>query len=248
MFAAVCVVLAASGHALASGAAVPGWTVLAASSGSSASRWPSPGAYVAAVASPPRWPPDSSSLHALFGLGRHGGAGAAAGGRRADPVRRRTGLRCGSGRLSPAEAQRIVTTAGIDPATVTGGHLAPRPERPGARPTRFARQPAAEPAHAARASAGRARHRLAAPPRRDRALPAGRTVRVRRPPSSWPGPGCVRCAPRWPRTRTPCGSARAPAPGPAHARTAAPLPCPRREALQHTVIRRGPPPAYVRAA
>ncbi|MDX3062082.1 MULTISPECIES: hypothetical protein [Streptomyces] len=123
VFAAVCVVLAASGHAFASGAAVPGWTVLAGFLGvfgvavALAGRERTLLSITAALAA------GQIVLHAVFGLGRHtAGTGAASGDD--SLIRFAAGLVCGAGpaQLSAGEAHRIVTTAGIDPTTVTGGH------------------------------------------------------------------------------------------------------------------------------
>ncbi|MGW1410243.1 hypothetical protein [Streptomyces sp. NPDC002403] len=122
VFTAVCVALSAAGHSLASCAAVPWWTLLAGFLGTFAAVAPFAGrerslpSIAAALAG------GQIALHALFGMGTHG-----------TPVNTATGddslirfaasLVCGAGpaQLSAAEAHRIVTTAGIDPASVTAG-------------------------------------------------------------------------------------------------------------------------------
>ncbi|AWL39565.1 MULTISPECIES: hypothetical protein [Streptomyces] len=123
VFTAVCVALAAAGHSLAAGAGVPGWTLVVGFLGVFAAvavlagrerRLPS---IVAALAA------GQIALHALFGLDRHAPVPAAASGD--DPlVRFAASLVCGAGpaQLSAGEAHRIVTTAGIDPAAVAQGH------------------------------------------------------------------------------------------------------------------------------
>ncbi|MFF3643014.1 hypothetical protein [Streptomyces sp. NPDC002564] len=115
-FAAVCVALSAGGHVLASCVSVPLWTLGAGF------------ALVLAVALPLAGRARSLpgivallalgqlGLHALFGLGQHGGAAAAPSGD-ATLVERAARLVCGAGAatISPAQAHRILTTAGLGP-------------------------------------------------------------------------------------------------------------------------------------
>ncbi|MFC7306029.1 hypothetical protein ACFQVC_17605 [Streptomyces monticola] len=127
VFAAVCVALSAGGHALASCAAVPLWTLGAGF------------LTVLTVAVPlagrPRSLPGIATglalgqlgLHALFGLGQHGAqaahtAGTAAATTDSSLIERAARLVCGAGAaaISPAEARRILTTAGVDPGSALG--------------------------------------------------------------------------------------------------------------------------------
>ncbi|MER5551431.1 hypothetical protein ABT001_07090 [Streptomyces sp. NPDC002793] len=123
VFTAVCVVLAAAGHGLAAGANVPGWSLLAGFGGVFA--------VVAALAGRERnllsitaaLAAGQLALHVLFGFGRHVPA-AVPGAGDDSLIRFAAGLVCGAGpaQLSAGEAHRIVTTAGLDPATVVQGH------------------------------------------------------------------------------------------------------------------------------
>lgn len=123
MFAAVCVVLSAAGHAFAAGSAVPLWTLLAGFAAifviaaSLAGRERSLPSIAGALAG------GQLALHALFGAGSHGTGAANATGDHS-LIRFAAGLVCGMGpsQLNAAEAHRIVTTAGIDPEAVSQGH------------------------------------------------------------------------------------------------------------------------------
>ncbi|OCC11637.1 hypothetical protein A3Q37_02325 [Streptomyces sp. PTY087I2] len=129
MFTAVCVVLSAAGHTLAAGTAVPAWTLLAgflgvlAVAALLAGRERSLPGIVGALAG------GQILLHVLFANGSHGGARAGAGTTGGDNllIRFASGLVCGEGpgRLNAAEAHRIVSSAGIDPSTLPGGHVHP---------------------------------------------------------------------------------------------------------------------------
>ncbi|MBT3076892.1 MULTISPECIES: hypothetical protein [Streptomyces] len=126
VFTAVCVVLSAAGHSFAAGAPVPAWTLLAgflgvlAVASALAGRERSLRSIAGALAG------GQLVLHVLFAYGSHGSAQAVAA---AAPrssgenplIRFAAGLVCGAGpgQLDATEAHRIVTTAGIDPATVT---------------------------------------------------------------------------------------------------------------------------------
>ncbi|MFJ9885858.1 hypothetical protein ACIQRW_08355 [Streptomyces sp. NPDC091287] len=130
VFTAACVVLSAAGHALAAGAPVPAWTLLAGFLGVLAvatvlaGRERSLPSIVGALAA------GQILLHVLFAYGSHAGAPAAAAPTGGDNpvIRFAAGLVCGAGpeQLSATDAHRIVSSAGIDPSTLTGahGHLA----------------------------------------------------------------------------------------------------------------------------
>ncbi|MFE9645422.1 hypothetical protein ACFYO0_15150 [Streptomyces sp. NPDC006365] len=131
MFAAVCVVLAGAGHAVASCEGVPLWSlgtgflaVFAVAAPLAGRERSLPGiAALLAVA--------QTVLHTLFGLGQHATA-VEPGSVDASLVARAARLVCGTSvaAISPAQAQRILSNAGIDPGTGTGagaagaGHLA----------------------------------------------------------------------------------------------------------------------------
>ncbi|XMN07751.1 hypothetical protein ACK8N7_17805 [Streptomyces griseobrunneus] len=129
VFTAVCVVLSAAGHAFAAGTPVPAWTLVAGFLGVLA--------VAAALAGRERSLPSIAgalaggqvALHVLFAYGSHGSAQAvaAAAPRGSDEnplIRFAAGLVCGggAGQLDAADAHRIVTTAGIDPSTLSQGH------------------------------------------------------------------------------------------------------------------------------
>ncbi|MCX5398199.1 hypothetical protein [Streptomyces sp. NBC_00102] len=134
VFAAVCVVLSAAGHALASASTVPWWALLCgflvvlAVVAPLAGRERSLPSIAAALAV------GQLSLHALFGLAHPmtaaamgtAGAGTPAAATPGDAslVRFAASLVCGDtpGSISVAQAHRIVTDAGVDPATMTGAH------------------------------------------------------------------------------------------------------------------------------
>ncbi|MFF8261096.1 hypothetical protein [Streptomyces virginiae] len=122
VFTAVCVVLSASGHALASCATVPWWSlcvgflaVFAVAAPLAGRRRTLPGLAAGLAAG-------QLSLHALFGLGQHStapaqGPGGASDGSLAELAAR---LVCGGNSvpLSPADARRILEAAGLDPAAL----------------------------------------------------------------------------------------------------------------------------------
>ncbi|MEU6990726.1 hypothetical protein ABZ953_08745 [Streptomyces sp. NPDC046465] len=124
-FAAVCVVLSAGGHVLASCAGVPLWTlgpafllVLAVALPLAGRARSLPGiAALLAVG--------QLGLHALFGLGQHGATAVSVTVTRDGDgtlVERAARLVCGAGAatITPAQAHRILTTAGLGPGG-TGG-------------------------------------------------------------------------------------------------------------------------------
>ncbi|MEU3666962.1 hypothetical protein [Streptomyces virginiae] len=123
VFTAVCVVLSAAGHALASCATVPWWSlcigflaVFAVAAPLAGRRRTLPGIAAGLTAG-------QLSLHALFGLGQHSTAtaaqapGGASDGSLAELASR---LVCGGNSvpLSPADARRILEAAGLDPAAL----------------------------------------------------------------------------------------------------------------------------------
>lgn len=257
MFTAVCVVLAAAGHTLAVGTAVPGWTLLAGFLGVFAA--------VAVLAGRERSLPSITAalaagqiaLHTLFGPGRHAPGSATASGDDS-LIRFAAGLVCGAGpaQLSAGEAHRIVTTAGIDPTTVSHGHA--HLASGGAAATDAASavgtgalMPSLLPSlpmflgHflAAFVTGWLLRRgeialfrlaRLSA--YGGRQLAAGAELRA------------LRAAVALVRTLR-AGLPGRPTTGPLHPRTATDAPAPATgDPLQHMVIRRGPPPVYVRAA
>ncbi|MFI8003961.1 hypothetical protein [Streptomyces sp. NPDC086010] len=249
VFTAVCVVLAAAGHGMASGTGVSGWPLAAGFAGvfvvaaALAGRERTLLSITAALAA------GQVALHVLFGLGRHAPDAAAASGNDS-LIHFAAGLVCGAGpaQLSAGEAHRIVTTAGIDPATVTQGHahLAA-----GADPVSMASMTTGLPSlpmflgHLLAAVAtgwllrrgeialfrlagisARGGRQLAAGARLGALRAAMALVRALRAGL----PGQLTAVPPFPRTGA---DAHVPATG---------------DPLQHLVIRRGPPPVYVRAA
>ncbi|MFI6092438.1 hypothetical protein [Streptomyces sp. NPDC051218] len=125
VFAVLCVVLSAGGHVLASCAAVPLWTlgvgflaVFAVAAPLAGRERSLPGIAAALAAG-------QVGLHALFGVGQHGGmAGTAMASAEPSLVERAARLVCGAGaaNLSPAQAHRILTTAGVEPGGGAAGH------------------------------------------------------------------------------------------------------------------------------
>ncbi|MFE5852499.1 hypothetical protein ACFQ61_04660 [Streptomyces sp. NPDC056500] len=121
VFTAVCVVLAATGHALASGATVPGWTVVAGLVGVFALVMPFTGRVRSLPAVAGALGGGQLALHLLFGVGQHRLSLAPT----ADDVfvKMAAKLVCGAGgaSLSPTDAHRIVTTAGLAPPSHGAG-------------------------------------------------------------------------------------------------------------------------------
>ncbi|MEW2548014.1 hypothetical protein AB0910_19970 [Streptomyces sp. NPDC047002] len=119
VFAAVCAVLSAVGHAMAACASVPRWSVVAgfllllAAAAPLAGRTRSTAGTVAALAA------GQLGLHALFGLAQQRAAAPAPAGGDA-VVRTAATLVCGAGHgLSHAQALRVLTRAHISPESVT---------------------------------------------------------------------------------------------------------------------------------
>ncbi|NUK03650.1 hypothetical protein HRW23_21840 [Streptomyces lunaelactis] len=121
VFTAVCVVLSATGHALAACAAVPWWTLAIGFLGVFALVAPFAGRARSLPSIAVALTAGQLALHALFGAGQSHLRLAPT----ADDalIRMAAKLVCGAGSssLSPADAHRIVTNAGIDP-TAHGVH------------------------------------------------------------------------------------------------------------------------------
>ncbi|MBT2402813.1 MULTISPECIES: hypothetical protein [unclassified Streptomyces] len=263
VFTAVCVVLSAAGHALASCATVPWWVlglgflgVLAITAPLAGRRRSLPGIAAGLAAG-------QLGLHTLFGLGQHSAAaasataGAAGSAGSAGAVSSDTSLAalaarlvCGGNSvpLSPADARQILETAGLDPAAMAGqaaaqGHMAH---------AHMAQAAAGEPAIGLFSPAMLLGHLLAALAagwllgRGDAAL--FRLVELSRLSAEAHPVRPLRAALAFVRALA-SGLAGAPARTPRAPRTApAPAASTGRVALQHTVIRRGPPTAALTLA
>ncbi|MFI5667961.1 hypothetical protein [Streptomyces sp. NPDC051704] len=247
VFTAVCVVLSAAGHALASCAAVPWWTLVIA--------FLAVFAVAAALAGRRRSLPGIAAglalgqlgLHAVFGLGQHSAAAAQApAGADTSLAALAARLVCGGNSvpLSPADARQILETAGLDPAA-----LAAQAAAQGAAPVHAGHahlaQAAAAPATGLFSTGMLLGHLLAALAagwlmgRGDAAL--FRLVELSRGSAEADPVRPLRAALAFVRALG-AGLAGTPAGAPQAARTAAePAAHTGRDALQHTVIRRGPP-------
>ncbi|MFC9467440.1 hypothetical protein [Streptomyces coelicoflavus] len=131
VFAAVCVVLAAAGHTLASCATVPLWSLGAGFLGAVLVAVPLAGRLRSLAGIVTLLALGQTALHALFGLGQHGttvatpatasggGAGALSD---ASLVEQAARLVCGTtaAAISPTQAQRILTDARVAPDATTG--------------------------------------------------------------------------------------------------------------------------------
>ncbi|MFD9726868.1 hypothetical protein [Streptomyces sp. NPDC059072] len=128
VFTAVCVVLSGAGHALASCATVPWWSlclgfvaVLAVAAPLAGRRRTLPG-ITAALAT------GQLALHTLFGLGQHSAAAGQAPAGDASLAALAARLVCGGNSvpLSPADARQVLESAGLDPAALAAqaGNLA----------------------------------------------------------------------------------------------------------------------------
>ncbi|WLW53767.1 hypothetical protein [Streptomyces sp. YU58] len=131
VFAAVCVVLAAAGHALASCAAIPLWTLGVGFLGTVLLVAPLAGRSRSLPGIAALLTVGQTALHMVFGLGQHGTTAASATGAAvrtatagaapvsdASLVAQAARLVCGAtaAAISPAQAQRILTNARIQPA------------------------------------------------------------------------------------------------------------------------------------
>ncbi|MPY62318.1 hypothetical protein [Streptomyces spongiae] len=118
VFAAVCVVLAAAGHALASCATVPLWTLGAGFAAVFAVAAPLAGRERSLPGIATVLALGQTVLHTLFGLGQHSTSVPAgtSDAMNASLVERAARLVCGAtaAAISPAQAQRILTDAGLD--------------------------------------------------------------------------------------------------------------------------------------
>ncbi|MEV8532340.1 hypothetical protein [Streptomyces sp. NPDC051211] len=259
VFTAVCVVLSAAGHAIASCATVPWWaigagflTVFAIAAPLAGRRRSLPG-IAAGLAG------GQLALHALFGLGQHGAAAAAT---PAAPVPGTADtslaalaarLVCGGNSvpLSPSQARQILETAGIDPdapAPTLAGQAAHGAHAHAAQVTQLA----AEPATGLFSLPMLLGHLLAAVAagwllgRGDAAL--CRLVLLSRRSAEAAPVRALRAALAFVRALGTGLPGAAPRTGRATRTTPDRTGTPGREALQHTVIRRGPPAAYALAA
>ncbi|MFE2352954.1 hypothetical protein [Streptomyces parvulus] len=127
VFAAVCVVLAAAGHTLASCATVPLWSLGAGFLGAVVVAAPLAGRLRSLPGIVALLAVGQTALHLLFGLGQHGTTMAAASGTTVAPsdaslVQQAARLVCGStaAAISPAQAQRILDDARIAPDAAAG--------------------------------------------------------------------------------------------------------------------------------
>ncbi|MEU2386130.1 hypothetical protein ABZ606_16005 [Streptomyces sp. NPDC012461] len=122
VFAAVCVVLAGAGHTLAAHEAVPLWTLAAGFLATAAVAVPLSGRARSVPAITALLAVCQTVLHTLFGLGQHGAAGAPTGAAAsaasdASLIAQAARLVCGTtaAAISPAQAQQILTDARIPP-------------------------------------------------------------------------------------------------------------------------------------
>ncbi|MCX2922291.1 hypothetical protein [Streptomyces sp. NEAU-W12] len=141
VFAAVCVVLAGAGHTLASHAAVPLWTLGVGFLGAFAAVLPLAGRARSLPGIAALLAVGQAVLHTVFGIGQHGvattanvssAASSSGSGSDASLIEQAARLMCGAGTaaLSPAQARRILTDARIHPDT-TGTESAVGGSHPG---------------------------------------------------------------------------------------------------------------------
>ncbi|MEU3101158.1 hypothetical protein [Streptomyces griseoflavus] len=127
VFAAVCVVLAGAGHTLASGAAVPLWTLGAGFLGAVAIAVPLAGRARSLAGIAATLTLGQTALHTLFGLGQHGAPATGPSSALSDAalVERAARLLCGptAAGISPARAEQILTDARVHPGGA-GAHAA----------------------------------------------------------------------------------------------------------------------------
>ncbi|WP_320782671.1 hypothetical protein [Streptomyces sp. CRN 30] len=124
VFAAVCVVLAAAGHALASCATIPLWSLGVGFVAVLAVAAPLAGRERSLAGIAGLLTLGQLALHALFGFGQHGTATAAHTAEAVDAalVERAARLVCGAAVISPAQARRVLVDAGLAPHTAHAGH------------------------------------------------------------------------------------------------------------------------------
>ncbi|MFD5227668.1 hypothetical protein ACFWJ5_03895 [Streptomyces qaidamensis] len=129
VFAAVCVVLAGAGHALASCDGIPLWTLGAGFLGVVAVAAPLAGRVRSLAGITGMLAVGQTVLHTLFGLGQHGTAAVTssvpAGGSDAALVQQAARFVCGTtaAAISPAQAHRILTEARVRPSPGAHTHL-----------------------------------------------------------------------------------------------------------------------------
>ncbi|GGX16274.1 hypothetical protein [Streptomyces lomondensis] len=246
VFAAVCVVLAGAGHALASCDGIPLWTLGAGFLGAAAVAAPLAGRVRSLPGITALLAIGQTVLHTLFGLGQHGTAAvtssAPTGLSDAALVQQAARFVCGTtaAAISPAQAHKILTDARIQPVTGAHTHL-PSDAAPGASASLWPSLPMLLGHILAAIAAGwLLRHGDLALLRLTelsaQGVAEGALVRSLRAALA-----LVRAL----RAGLP-GTPEAPQ-RPAH--TVRPAPeMPRTDALQHTVIRRGPPAVTVPAA
>ncbi|MFD3352395.1 hypothetical protein [Streptomyces fradiae] len=249
VFTAVCVVLSALGHSLAAGQAVPWWTLAVGFAAILVLALPFTGRERSLPSITVALAGGQLALHMVFGVGQEHAAPAGTGGPASDAlVRAAARLMCGGGaqQITPGEAHRIVTSAGLDPAKAAAA-AGPGPVATG--PVDQLMLPSMSMVLA---------HLIAA-------LPAGwllrrgdlallRLARLARMTARGAAEAADEALARALRAalvlvRALLAGARSlPATGPwtAHAREDSPVPVAR--ALQHTVIRRGPPVPFALAA
>ncbi|OLZ68762.1 hypothetical protein AVW11_11195 [Streptomyces amritsarensis] len=250
VFTAVCVVLSAIGHALASCATVPWWSlcavflaVFAIAAPLAGRRRTLPGLAAGLTAG-------QLALHALFGIGQHSTAAARTPGSASDSSLAELAARlvCGGNSvpMSPADARRILEAAGLDPTALAeqaaaqghGGHVA--------------RAVTAAPETGLFSPAMLLGHLLAALVagwllgRGDAAL--FRLVELSRLTAEAAPMRPLRAALAFVRALGAGLGASARTPRTGRRTGTDPVASTGREALQHTVIRRGPPAAFVLAA
>ncbi|WP_217142219.1 hypothetical protein [Streptomyces sp. AC627_RSS907] len=255
VFAAVCVVLAAAGHTLASCATVPLWSLGAGFLGAVVVAAPLTGRERSLPGIAVLLTVGQTALHSLFGLGQHGAAAVTATGTAitstggpatatdASLVQQAARLVCGTtaAAISPAQAQRILTDARIAPDAGTHAGATHHPAD--------ALAAAGSPASLLPSLPMLLGHVLAALAtgwllrRGDLAL--ARLVELSAHSAHSVAEGAfvraLRAALSLVRALH-AGLACAPGTGPRLPRTDVPVPSrPRTTALQHTVIRRGPP-------
>ncbi|MFI5616120.1 hypothetical protein [Streptomyces sp. NPDC051567] len=252
VFTAVCVVLSAAGHALASCATVPWWSL--------GLGFLAVFAVAAPLAGRPRTLPGIGAgltagqlaLHALFGLGQHGATATARASAESDASLAALAARlvCGGNSvpLSPADARQILENVGLDPAALAAqataqAHSAHAHMYPA---------PAGEPATGLFSPPMLLGHLLAALAagwllgRGDAAL--FRLLELSRLGTEATPVRALRTALALVRTLG-TGVSGTPVGAPQTPRTAAdPAASTGRETLQHTVIRRGPPMLLALAA
>ncbi|MFF4447320.1 hypothetical protein [Streptomyces sp. NPDC001502] len=256
VFTAVCVVLSATGHALASCTTVPWWSlclgflaVFTVAAPLAGRRRSLPGIAAGLAAG-------QLGLHAMFGLGQHSAAAAQAPAGSADASLAELAARlvCGGNSvpLSPADARQILEAAGLDPAALAGQTAQAGQVVAQGHGAHVARAVTEAPATGLFSPAMLAGHLLAALAagwllgRGDAAL--FRLVELSRRSAEAAPMRPLRAALAFVRALgagLPGSATRTPQ----DPRTGSdPALCTGREALQHTVIRRGPPVALALAA